>query len=196
MEIRLWDGIQPEHKDVIRSLKREDFVKYLNSLYSPHNMTVVFAGGIEEDKAFRLAESYFGHIRKYKTIKPLPVTEKQTKPAVKISHKETEQAHLALGVRTVSILSDERYALSVLSSILGGGMSSRLFSEVREKRGLSYYVRASSEHYVDAGSLIITSGVDPKRIFEAVEVIVSELKALRDGVKPITDEELKRQKNI
>ena len=73
-------------------------------------------------------------------------------------------------------------------------MSSRLFLEVREKRGLAYYVRASSDQYMDAGSLVVTAGVDPKRIDEAIEVIVAELKDLRDGKKPIGDEELKKAK--
>ncbi len=82
----------------------------------------------------------------------------------------------------------------MLASILGGGMSSRLFSEVREKRGLSYYVRASSDQYTDAGSLVVNAGVDPKRIFEAVEVIVAELSDLKNGKKPISSEEFSKAK--
>lgn len=181
-------------KDIIRSLKREDFVSYMSSLYSPGNMTIIFAGGIDEDTSVKLAEEHLGSLDNFDTAKPLPIKEKQTKPAVLISQKVTEQAHLALGVRTVPMASSERYALNVLASVLGGGMSSRLFSEVREKRGLAYYVRAASDHYTDAGSLVISAGVDPKRIFEAVEVIVSELKALRDGKKPIGKEELRKAK--
>lgn len=181
-------------KDIIRSLDRDDFVEYLKSLYSPDNMTVVFAGGIETKDVEKLAQKYFGPLSKFKTAKPLPIKEKQSKPAVAIKHKKTEQAHLALGVRTVPLDSKDRYPLSVLASILGGGMSSRLFSEVREKRGLAYYVRASSDHYTDAGSLVVTAGVDPTRIFEAVEVIISELADLRDGKKPISKEELQKAK--
>jgi len=183
-------------KEIIKKVKREDFVNYMNSLYSPDNMTVVFAGGIESEAVYELAEKYFGGVNKFDTLQALPVEENQSKPAVLISQKETEQAHLVLGVRTVPLDSDERFALSVLSSVLGGGMSSRLFSEVREKRGLAYYVRAASDHYTDAGSLVVSAGVDPKRIYEAVEVIVAELKALRDEGKPITDEELKKAKEF
>jgi len=73
-------------------------------------------------------------------------------------------------------------------------MSSRLFSEVREKRGLAYYVRASSDQYTDAGSLVVTAGIDPKRIEEAITVIVSELSDLRDGRKKISKTELKKAK--
>jgi len=181
-------------KDIIRSLKREDFVEYMKSLYSPDNMTVIFAGGIETKTAEKLANKYFGSLLKFKTVKALPIKESQSKPQATIKHKVTEQAHLAVGVRTVPLDSKDRYPLSVLASILGGGMSSRLFSEVREKRGLAYYVRASSDHYADAGSLVVTAGVDPKRIFEAVEVIIAELRDLRDEKKPISEEELRKAK--
>lgn len=181
-------------KSIIRSLKREDFVDYMKSLYSPDNMIVILAGGIETAEVDRLSKKYLGNLKKFKTVKASAIKEKQSKPAVAIKQKETEQAHLALGVRTVPLDSKDRYPLSVLAGILGGGMSSRLFSEVREKRGLAYYVRASSDHYTDAGSLVVTAGVDPKRIFEALEVIISELKDLRDGTKPISKEELEKAK--
>lgn len=181
-------------KQIIRSLKRDDFVQYMKSLYSPDNMTVIFAGGIDVKESEKMASKYFGSLEKFKTAKALPIKEVQSKPAAIIKHKVTEQAHLAIGVRTASLSSKDRYPLAVLASILGGGMSSRLFSEVREKRGLAYYVRASSDHYADAGSLVVTAGVDPKRIFEAVEVIITELADLRDEKKPISKEELKKAK--
>ncbi|OGH48245.1 MAG: hypothetical protein A3A51_04480 [Candidatus Levybacteria bacterium RIFCSPLOWO2_01_FULL_39_10] len=181
-------------KDVIRSLKRADFVNYMDNLYSPSNMTVVFAGGIDEDSSVSLADKYFSDMKKYKVITAKPVKEDQKKPEVRLKTKKTEQTHIALGVRTVPIGHKDKYTLSVLASILGGGMSSRLFSEVREKRGLAYYVRASSDQYTDAGSLVVTAGIDPKRIEEAITVIVSELSDLRDGRKKISKTELKKAK--
>jgi len=181
-------------KDIIRSLKREDFVAYMKSLYSPDNMTIVFAGGIETKAMEKLAKKYLGSLTKFKTAKALPVKEDQSKPQATVKHKKTEQAHLALGVRTVANNHKDKYALNVLASILGGGMSSRLFSEVREKRGLAYYVRTSSDHYTDAGSLVVTAGIDPTRIDEAIQVIVSELADIRDERKPISDEELRKAK--
>lgn len=187
-----WDTIG--EKDIIKSITREDFIEYLKKFYSPSNMTVVFAGGVTEKEGFDLAKNYFSAMKKFNTPKPLPIKEKQLKPGVVIKHKKTEQAHLALGFRTVPLDSPERHALSLLASVLGGGMSSRLFSEVREKRGLAYYTRASSEQYVDAGYLAINAGVDPKRINEAISVIVSEIKDLRDGLKPIGKEEFTKAK--
>ena len=183
-------------KNIIKKIKREDFMNYFKALYSPSNMTIVVAGGTEEKKILPLVNKYFSQMEPFEAIKPLPVEEKQIKPQIHIKHKKTEQAHLAMGLRTVSLDSPEKYPLSVLSSILGGGMSSRLFHEVREKRGLAYYVRCNSDQYTDAGSLVATAGVDPKRIDEAIEVIISEFVALRDGKKKIGKEELKKGKEF
>ncbi len=188
-----WDTVG-ESKEVIKSLNRDDFVEYMKSLYSPQNMTVVLAGGIDSKAGEKLASKYLSSLKRFKTKKPLPVNDTQLKPQIAIRYKKTEQAHLALGVRTVAIDSKDKYPLNVLSAILGGGMSSRLFSEVREKRGLAYYVRASSDHYVDAGYLAVTAGIDPKRIDDAISVIITELKALRDGEKLVSKEELKKAK--
>ena len=183
-------------KDIIRSITRKDFVSYFDSLYSSSNMTVVLAGGIEREAAEKLVEKYFVNMKLFKTPKPPKIKENQKVPKTLVRHKKTEQAHLALGVRTVPLDSPERYPLFVLASLLGGGMSSRLFSEVREKRGLAYYVKAASDQYTDAGSLVITAGVDPKRAEEAVEVIISELKNLTSGKKKIKAPELKKAKEM
>ena len=133
-------------KDIIRSITRKDFVSYFDSLYSSSNMTVVLAGGIEREEGEKLVEKYFVNMKPFKTPKPAKIKESQKVPKTLVRHKKTEQAHLALGVRTVPLDSPERYPLFVLASLLGGGMSSRLFSEVREKRGLAYYVKEASDH--------------------------------------------------
>lgn len=183
-------------KDVIRKIKHEDFVAYMGRLYSADNITVVAAGGIGEKEAVDLAEKYFSGMKRFVTDKPLPVVEKQRKPAVIIKSKQTEQIHIALGVRTVSIHSKKRYPLSVLSAILGGGMSSRLFHEVREKRGLGYYVRSSSEEFADAGTLVSTAGIDPKRIEEAIEVMIAEYAKISEGKMDLKPEELRKAKEF
>lgn len=166
-------------KDVIKSITKADFVSYLQSLYSPHNISVIVAGGIEEKKAKDIVAKYFGKMKRFDRITAPAVLEKQDKPQVLIKQKTTEQVHIALGVRTFPVHDKRRYALSVLATILGGGMSSRLFHEVREKRGLAYYVRSSSEHYDDCGSLVSTSGVDPNRVDDAIKVILEEYHKLK-----------------
>lgn len=180
-------------KDVIRSITREDFQKYMGSLYSPDNMTVVLAGGIDTEATEKLVEKYFGSMSRFETIKAEKVVESQTKPAFLLKKKTTEQVHFGVGVRTIALDHPDRYLLDVLASIMGGGMSSRLFHEIRERRGLAYYVRAHSDNAVDSGTLVATAGVDPNRAEEAVKVMLEELDKIR---KPgnITDEELKKAK--
>lgn len=180
--------------DIINSLKREDFVEYMEDHYSAHNMAVVVAGNVHVASTLTQIEQYFGDVDRFKVRDFVAVHEKQTHPIVELKHKKTEQAHFALGVRTVA-LSDkkDRHALSVLSSILGGGMSSRLFYEIRERRGLSYYVHSGSEHYLDAGYFATWVGADPKRVDEAVKVTVEEyLKIAQKG--DVSEEELTKAK--
>ena len=186
-------------KDVIKKITREDFVSYMSGLYSASNMTVVVAGGIDPKKSLEMVKKYFGGMNVFSTNKAFPVSEDQKSSQVLLRQRKTEQAHIALGVRTVPLESADRYPLSLLSAILGGGMSSRLFHEIREKRGLAYYVRTSSDHYSDCGSLITTAGVDPKRIDEAIKVIIEEyhnISKIKDQRSKITKEEMQRAKEL
>lgn len=183
-------------KEIIKAIERQDFVDYMGKFYSADNITVVVAGGVEESEVVTLAEKYFAPMKQFGTEKHIPVVEKQVEPQVLIKHKETEQMHIALGVRTISVHSEKRYPLSVLAAILGGGMSSRLFDEIREKRGLAYYVRSSSEEYDDVGTLVSTAGVDPKRMEEALEVMVAEYAKVAGGKMNLTKDELQKAKEF
>ncbi len=183
-------------KDIIRQINREDFQEYMQSLYSADNITVVVAGGINEDKTAELIEKYFGKMPKFDTLRYKRVVEKQEKPQVFIKQKTTEQVHIALGFRTVPLSHPDRYVLSVLSAILGGGMSSRLFHEVREKRGLAYYVRTASEQYQDVGNLVSTAGLDPKRVEEGIKVIVEEYGKISKLKGQISKQELSKAKEF
>lgn len=180
--------------EIIQKLNRDDFVEYMASLYSAHNMTVVIAGNVQVKEMTEQIAKYFGDVKKFAVKKFTPVSDKQSKTEVFVKHKKTEQAHFALGVRTVGLLDKkDKYPLEILSSILGGGMSSRLFYEVRERRGLSYYVRTNSDHYLDCGYLATYAGADPKRIDEAIKVVAEEY--VKVGQKgEITQEELTKAK--
>lgn len=182
-------------KEVIHGATREDFIQYMQSLYSADNLTVVVAGGIETEKVNSLVEKYFGNMPKFATNTASQVVEKQKKPAFLLKTKKTEQVHIAIGFRTIPLEHPDRYALDVLAAILGGGMSSRLFHEVREKRGLGYYVRTSSDNYTDAGTLVTSAGIDPKRVEEAINVIIAEHRKIREP-KNVTAEELHRAKEL
>jgi len=189
-----WDTVGTEK--VIKSITRQNFVDYMGSLYSPDNIAVVVAGGIETKKAEVLVEQYFGQMKPFDIVNYKKQSENQIKPALYIKQKITEQVHIALGFRTVSIHNEEKHALSVLAAILGGGMSSRLFSEVREKRGLAYYVKTGAEHYQDVGFLVSTAGLDPKRVDEGIEVIVHEYEKISSSKSQITKKELDKAKEF
>lgn len=183
-------------KEVIKNINRVDFVNYMSSLYSPKNMTVVVAGGIKTEKAEDLVRKYFGEMKQFDTLIYDKVVENQRDPKVFLSTKKTEQTHIAIGFRTVPLSHNDRYALSLLSTILGGSMSSRMFHEVREKRGLCYYVRTYAMHYQDCGSLATYAGLDSNRIDEAIRVILEQYEAVKDRGSKITEEELKRAKDF
>ena len=104
-------------------------------------------------------------------------------PTVRIERRDSDQAHLILSVGGYPVAHPDRYVLSVLQAVLGGGMSSRLFTEVRERRGLAYYVFASHAGYTDTGALYVQAGVDTKRIELAVETIWSELRRMADRAR-------------
>jgi predicted Zn-dependent peptidase len=181
-------------KEIIKKTTREDFLKYMKSLYSPHNITVVFAGGIDDNKTIDLAKKYLGKMIRFDTLSYIKYEDQQEKPKLFIKNKKTEQAHLAIGFRTVKGDHPDKYPLEVLAAILGGGMSSRLFHEVREKRGLGYYIFTSADHYLDVGSIVTMAGVDPKRIQEAITVILDEHKRIQNSKFKIQNSELKKAK--
>jgi predicted Zn-dependent peptidase len=189
-----WDTIGT--KEVIQSINRQNFVDYMGSLYSPDNITVVVAGGIDTPKTEALVEQYFGEMKLFDIVKFRKQPENQLKPALFIKQKTTEQVHVGLGFRTVSTHNEEKHTLSVLAAILGGGMSSRLFSEVREKRGLAYYVKTGSEHYQDVGHMTSFAGLDPKRVEEGITVIVAEYAKIASSKPGITKEELSKAKEF
>ncbi len=113
---------------------------------------------------------------------------------MKVFTKQSDQAHLCLGVHSYPIGHPDRYALQLLATVLGGGMSSRLFTEVRERRGLAYYVFGTNHSYTDAGSLYSQAGVDITRIDEAVTTIAGELR--KAAAEPIPAEELEKARNF
>jgi predicted Zn-dependent peptidase len=181
--------------EVIKSMNRDAIVDYMHRLYSASNITVVVAGGIDQDNVVEQVEKYFGGMKQFKTEPYELIKEHQEKPALLIHHRKTEQIHISMGFRTIPVNSDKRYPLSVLSAILGGGMSSRLFHEVREKRGLAYYVRTHSEEYEDVGSLTSTAGIDPKRVTDAIEVMLEQYAKVGKGDMQLSDEEFKKAKD-
>ncbi len=182
--------------EIIRKITRQDFVNYINDLYKPNNAIIVVAGRVHSSQFVveKLIEKTLSDWKKGVTKQYIKQSDKQDKGALKINYKKTEQAHIALGVRAYSLDHPKKYALSILSAILGGGMSSRLFIEVRERRGLAYYVHADASQYQDVGNFVVQAGVDVNRIDEAIKVILEQFKAIADKKLPITLAELSKTK--
>lgn len=179
-------------REVIRSIKREDFINYLNRFYTPSNTLVVVAGGLGKNSNKKMTEDYLGSWPKKKVKKADSFRDEQKKPALLVKYKDTKQAHLCLGVRSYNLSHPDRYKLGVLTNILGGGMSSRLFIEVRERRGLAYYIRSSNEMYFDVGNFVTQAGVDVSRIDDAIRVILDQFNRLKS--EKVSQKELVKAK--
>lgn len=177
----------------LKNIQREDFFQYIEDFYKPGNMVVTISGGASAEKSKDLVGKFLGELKEKKTKGFDKVKVQQKAPGVKIFYKDSEQAHLCLGVRSYPIGHPNRYKLGVLNTILGSSMSSRLFIQLRERRGLAYYVRSGTEEYHDAGSLAAQAGVEPKNIEEAVKVILAEYKKLADEI--VSEVELKKAKD-
>ena len=180
-------------KETVRGIKRNDFVNYRSKHYFAKNILITVAGGIDTKNVLKLANAYFGNVPAGKKSK-IELAKKQKKPQVLLHSKKKEQAHFILGFLGNRRGNKDRFAEAILSSILGGGMSSRLFTEVRERRGLAYAVRASFDHYVDTGYFAAYAGVDLKRIDEAIKVTLDQCIGLADGRYPVKKDELKKAK--
>jgi predicted Zn-dependent peptidase len=186
-----WDIIG--RKETVRSATRETFLDYLGQWYKPSRMVVGVGGQIGDGLLERIGE-LLGDLEDGPTGAPLPALASANGARVKIHTKQSDQAHICLGVRSRPIVDPDRYVLMVLSTVLGGGMSSRLFTEVRERRGLAYYVFATNHSYTDAGSLYAQAGVDIDRIDDAVGTVAAELKKIAADAVP--EEELRKAKNF
>src|SRR5439155_2904545 len=141
--------------------------------YKPSRIVIGVGGRIGDGLAERVSE-LLGDLQGGETGAPVPAEPTLNGGRVKVHTKQSDQAHLCLGVRGYPIVHPDRYSLQLLTTVLGGGMSSRLFTEVRERRGLAYYVFALNQGYTDTGSLYSQAGVDINRIDEAVTTIVDE----------------------
>jgi len=186
-----WDVIG--RKETIRAATHETFVDYVNRWYKPERMVVGIGGRLGGDE-LELVDRLLGDVEPADTGAPDAVVANGNGSRVRIHHKDSDQAHLILGVRSYPIVHPDRWALQLLSTVLGTGMSSRLFSEVRERRGLAYYVYAHNQSYTDAGSLFSQAGVDINRSEEAVETIVREFRKIAE--EPVPAEELEKARAL
>ena len=175
-------------RENVKKMTRQNFLDYRKSHYVADATTVIVSGNFSPGTDFmdKLAKLFSQILNNPKQNK-LAVMENQNKPQIKIKHKETDQTHIILGVRTFPANDKRKDVLKVLSSILGNGMSSRLFQKLREEMGVGYYVRSSVDEYTDHGCLAISCGVDKNRVEEVVSAVLIEMKKLADVLVPETE---------
>jgi predicted Zn-dependent peptidase len=179
-------------KQTILDTTRETFLDYIGEWYTPDRMVVGVAGSVGDD-VLAMLDGLLGDLGGSAPKGPAPAAvERSADARVKLFRKDSDQANVALGVPSYPIDHPDRYALQLLGTVLGTGMSSRLFLEVRERRGLAYYVFAYNNPFTDAGTLYAQAGVDLKRAEEAVEVIGAEFKKLAAEPVPVAELEKAR----
>ncbi|HKC04705.1 MAG TPA: pitrilysin family protein [Patescibacteria group bacterium] len=182
----------------VKTIKRSDFLAYRDIHYHPEQMMVSVVGGIDEKKSLSLVEKYFSSLKPFKgnVFKGQEFVSKQTKPQFKLQTKKSEQVHLILGFMSEGRGYSGRFAQSVLATILGGGMSSRMFTEVRERRGLAYSIQTGMSRYQEVGYLSTYAGVDVAKADQAIAVILEQYQKLADGKLPVSLTELKKAKEF
>ncbi len=182
------------YKKTVENFKRQDFVDYMEKFYVANNTVICVAGKFQEKTILKKLEGYFSQMKKGKKREMEKIVETQKAPAVRIEYKKTDQTHLALGNRAYRADHKNRFALSLLSIILGGNMSSRLFIEVRERRGLAYRIKSNTETYDDCGYFVTQAGVDHGKLEMAVGVILEEYRKI--ATQRIEEKELQKAKDF
>ena len=199
-------------KESVSRIKRQDFLAHQKKWYRAGQMVIGIAGDtskikpssraqVEGDKRANikdLVQEYFGKIPEGKENQKHNLKFKQDKPRVHLETRPTEQAHFCLGVRTFKRTHKDRYALAVLATILGGSMSSRMFVEVRVKRGLAYYVKSDLSSYYEIGDFVTQAGVRTEKIDEAIKVVADQYYKIQSKVQSskfkVLSEELNKAK--
>jgi predicted Zn-dependent peptidase len=178
----------------VTSISRKDLLEYKKSRYTAENIVVSVAGSLDHDDLVKKARKRFEGVNKSGLNVCGKFKEGLKYPRVSVFYKDTEQSHLAVGFRGLHKEHPFRYALSLLNVIMGGNSSSRLFSEIREKRGLAYEIGSGAKFLKDTGAFIVHAGVDNNKVKDTVELIFKELrKIVREKAKPA---ELKRAKEF
>jgi predicted Zn-dependent peptidase len=181
------------YKETVSSLTREQLLNYVARRYMPNNTVLSIAGNIQHEEAMAQIEPLFNKWAAGELITGYITDDKQTEARLRIEPKDIEQAHLCLAVHGFSRLHPQRFTIDLFNTVLGGGMSSRLFTEIREHRGLAYDIHSYTEHFLNSGSFAIYAGVDPEKIETAVAAILEETSQIKQG---ITATELTRAKEL
>lgn len=194
-------GFWPDHSlgrpilgtpETVKKFDREGLRKRFKNWFAPDHIVVTAAGNITHEQVLSLVEKEFGHLQpqEKKEDDPVPST---AAPIQLQSKRDLEQVHLCVGVPSLPIAHERRFGIAVLNNLLGGGMSSRLFQNIREKQGLAYAVFSELTPYSDTGMLSVYAGTAKETIGQVLDMTIAEFRAMKES--PVSEEELLRAKN-
>lgn len=176
----------------VNSITRQELISYKEEYYNPRNILVVGTGRIKPNELVKMSGKYLQAAKAKVESKFKGVKLTQGSPVIKITSKDTEQTHVALGLHAIDRFHADKHVLSLINIILGANMSSRLFHIVRDEMALCYEISSSIRRYEDCGSFVVSAGVDDKKLTKALNIILRELARIK--TEPVAREELERAK--
>ncbi len=180
-------------KESVTATTRNSILNYLHRQYQPSNTVIAIAGNIRHREMVTAINQLLGNWTNQQPHFGYPAYEPKQAQRLRIEQRDTEQAHLSLALPGLSLFHPQRFALGLLNVILGEGMSSRLFTEIRDRLGLAYSIHSYVEHFLDSGSVIVYAGVDPKNLETVIKAILEQLLELKETVP---ETELARAKEL
>ena len=172
--------------DSVNNINVEQVREYMLQQYNPANTVIAVAGNVDHDEVVDQVNSATQRWQPRESLPWQPVVDfyavKGTGPEARVEQRQADQAHICLGMPGISLTDPDRYAMAIFNGVLGDGMSSRLFLNLREEQGLAYDVSSSLNHFRDCGSLVVYCGVEPRKTAEAVQAVVGELAGMREPV--------------
>jgi len=169
-------------RESVAAMTREAMLDYLQHHYCPNNTVISIAGNIQHEEMLTTINQTLGNWKNHHPQPGYPAFKPRQAPRLRYEKRDTEQAHFCLALPGLSHLHPRRFAFDLLNVILGEGMSSRLFTEIREKLGLVYSINSYVEHFFDSGGLIIYAGVEPKNLKTAVTATLEQLHRIKDDI--------------
>jgi predicted Zn-dependent peptidase len=181
-------------KASVSAISRQNMLEYVGHNYTPGSTVISLAGKLQPDQIVEQLGASLGEWQPAHKPQFAAAVEAPTGPRLRVEFKDTEQAHLCVGMRGLSSSDPDRFKLRILNTVLGEGMSSRLFLEIREKRGLAYSVGSYTSHLRDTGAMVLYAGVPPKKASAAVQAMMEQLDLLRHSLVP--DAEIRKAKEF
>lgn len=178
----------------VSQIRKQDLAHFKRYYYSPANIVVSAVGLLDHKDFVRKTENIFSQLKEIRISAFQKAQEEQHKPRLKVFHKDTEQTHLALGFHSFKRDHPLKHALGLLHIVLGANMSSRLFNELREKRGLAYEIGTQVGRFQDTGTFIVHAGIDNRKVAKTIKLILTELYKVKD--KLVSEDEFKRAKEF